>query len=161
MTLAYVGLGSNLDDPQQQVICALAALNELPSTRLSRRSSLYLSAPWGLVDQPNFINAVAEVKTELDAASLLAQLLELEIRLGHRRDGPRWGPRRIDLDLLVHGDEATSSPGLRLPHPRIGERAFVLMPLAELAPDLDLAGIGVITERLRHLDTSLCTRIDR
>ncbi len=161
MTLAYVGLGSNLDDPQQQVSSALAALDELPSTRLSRRSSLYRSAPWGLVDQPDFINAVAELETELDAAGLLAQLLELEVRLGRRRDGPRWGPRRIDLDLLVHGDEATNSAGLQLPHPRIGERAFVLMPLAELAPNLELVGIGVITERLRHIDISQCTRMEQ
>ncbi|MFZ2236139.1 MAG: 2-amino-4-hydroxy-6-hydroxymethyldihydropteridine diphosphokinase [Dokdonella sp.] len=159
MTLAYVGLGSNLDDPQQQVTAAITALDELPSTRLTRRSSLYRSAPWGLVDQPDFVNAVAEVDTELDASSLLAQLLELELRLGRRRDGLRWGPRRIDLDLLMHGDEATISTELQLPHPRIGERAFVLMPLAELAPDLELAGIGVITERLRHIDTSQCSRI--
>ncbi len=159
MTLAYVGLGSNLDNPEAQITAAIVALDQLPSTRLSRQSSLYRSAPWGLVDQPDFINAVAELETELDAASLLAQLLELELRLGRRRDGPRWGPRRIDLDLLVHGDAAIISPDLQLPHPRIGERAFVLMPLAELAPDLELAGIGVITERLRHIDTSQCTRI--
>ncbi len=161
MTLAYVGLGSNLDDPQQQVYCAIAALNDLPSTRLSRQSSLYRSAPWGIVDQPDFINAVAELETDLEAAELLEQLLELETRLGRLRDGSRWGPRRIDLDLLVHGDEAATSPGLQLPHPRIGERAFVLMPLAELAPDLELAGIGVISEQLRHIDTSQCTRIAR
>lgn len=159
MTLAYVGLGSNIDDPRQQVATAIAALDKLPSTRLSRYSSLYRSAPWGMVDQPDFFNAVAELQTELDAASLLEKLLEIEHRLGRRRDGLRWGPRRIDLDLLVHGVEATMSATLQLPHPRIGERAFVLMPLAEIAPDLELAGIGVITERLREIDTSQCMSI--
>lgn len=159
MTLAYVGLGSNLDDPQQQIDVAIAALEELPSTRRLRRSSLYRSTPWGLTDQPDFLNAVAELDTHLDAASLLAALLELENRLGRRRDGPRWGPRRIDLDLLAHGDQVVQSADLQLPHPRIGERAFVLMPLAELAPDLELAGIGVIKHRLRDIDTSQCMRI--
>lgn len=159
MTLAFVGLGSNLDNPQRQINVAIAALDELPSTRLSRHSSLYRSVPWGLIDQPDFLNAVAELETDLDAASLLANLLELELRLGRRRDGPRWGPRRIDLDLLAYGDETSLSAGLQLPHPRIGERAFVLMPLAELAPDLELVGIGVIKNRLREIDTRQCTRI--
>ena len=160
MTLAYIGLGSNLDDPRLQVNSALAALDGLPSTRLLRQSSLYRSAPWGLIDQPDFINAVAELETALDAASLLAKLIELELRLGRSLNSVRWGPRRIDLDLLVHGEETTTSPGLQLPHPRIGERAFVLMPLAELTPDLELVGIGFITKRLRDVDTSQCTRID-
>lgn len=159
MTLAYVGLGSNLDDPQHQINVAIAALDELHSTRLSRHSSVYRSAPCGLIDQPDFMNAVAELETDLDAASLLANLLELERRLGRRRDGPRWGPRRIDLDLLAYGDETSLSDGLQLPHPRIGERAFVLMPLAELVPDLELVGIGVIKDLLRDIDTRHCMRI--
>lgn len=159
MTLAYVGLGSNLDDPQHQINAAIAALEELPSTRRLRRSGLYRSAPWGITDQPDFLNAVAEIDTDLDATSLLASLLDIERRLGRRRDGQRWGPRRIDLDLLAHGDQTSLSAELQLPHPRIGERAFVLMPLAELAPDLELAGIGVIKDRLRDIDTRQCTRI--
>lgn len=159
MTLAYVGLGSNLDQPAEQIAKALAGLACLPMTHLLRRSSLYRSPPWGYADQPDFINAVAEIDTLLNPTDLLAELLTLEKHLGRLRDGPRWGPRRIDLDLLVHGDQPLASDTLQVPHPRIAERAFVLMPLIELVPDFELAGMGCASQLLERIASSDCTRI--
>lgn len=159
MSLAYVGLGSNLDQPAAQIAKALTGLAILPATQLLRQSSLYRSPPWGYPDQPDFINAVAELETQLDTVELLAEMLALEQRLGRRRDGPRWGPRLIDLDLLVHGDQELETETVQVPHPRIAERAFVLMPLAELAPNLDLAGMGRVSQLLERLPESDCTRI--
>ena len=159
MSLAYVGLGSNLDQPAAQIAKALTGLASLPATQLLRQSSLYRSPPWGYPDQPDFINAVAELETQLDTVELLAEMLALERRLGRRRDGPRWGPRLIDLDLLVHGDQELETETVQVPHPRIAERAFVLMPLAELAPNLDLAGMGRVSQLLERLPESDCTRI--
>ena len=159
MSLAYVGLGSNLDQPAEQIVKALAGLARLPTTSLLRQSSFYRSSPWGYSDQPDFINAVAELETQLDPTELLAELLELEQRLGRRRDGPRWGPRRIDLDLLVHGNHALATETVQVPHPRIAERAFVLMPLAELTPEMKLIGTGCVSILLEEIDKRSCTRI--
>lgn len=159
-TLAYVGLGSNLDEPLQQIALAVTGLAGLPGSQLLRRSRLYRSAPWGYTDQPAFVNAVVELETTLEPLALLAQLLAMETGLGRHRGGQRWGPRRIDLDLLLHGNSAISMPGLELPHPRISERAFVLMPLADLVPHYDMPGKGRIIDCLAHLDTADCFVID-
>lgn len=155
----YVALGSNLDDPRAQVERALAALDQLPQTRCVLRSSLYRSRPFGPVEQPDFVNAVAGLLTELEPATLLANLQALETSLGRERPVVRWGPRRIDLDLLVHGSARIAQPGLELPHPGIAERAFVLAPLAEIAPDLEVPGIGRVSALLAKLDSSGLERL--
>jgi 2-amino-4-hydroxy-6-hydroxymethyldihydropteridine diphosphokinase len=156
---AYVALGSNLDDPRSQVERAVAALAGLPDTRLVLRSSLYRTRPFGPVDQPDFVNAVAGLLTQLDPAALLAQLKALEARMGRERPVVRWGPRRIDLDLLVHGEARVATPGLEVPHPGIAERAFVLVPLAEIAPDLAVPGRGRVRDLLARLDSADLERL--
>ena len=150
---AYVALGSNLDDPRAQVERAFGALAGLRQTRLVLRSSLYSSTPLGPVAQPDFVNAVAGLLTEIEPDALLAALKDLEARLGRARPVVRWGPRRIDLDLLVHGAARSATDALQLPHPGIAERAFVLAPLAEIAPDLEVPGLGRVRELLSHVDT--------
>ncbi|KAA0010903.1 2-amino-4-hydroxy-6-hydroxymethyldihydropteridine diphosphokinase [Billgrantia pellis] len=130
---AFIGLGSNLDDPLDQVRRALEALAGLPLTTRIGTSRLYISRPVGPQDQPDFINAVAHLRTWLSPLALLDQLQALEQR--HRRIRQRhWGPRTLDLDLLLYGDETVERPRLRVPHPEMAKRAFVLLPLAELAP---------------------------
>jgi len=135
VTIAFVGIGSNLEDPEQQVKNAFAELDRLPHTRVVRRSSLYRSAPVGYDAQPDFINAVVQLETGLAAERLLAELQALEARHGRARSFPN-APRTLDLDLLLFGDARRSSPELTLPHPRMHERAFVLRPLLEIAPQL-------------------------
>ena len=156
---AYVALGSNLDDPQVQVGRAFNELGHLPDSRLVARSSLYRSRPLGPVSQPDFVNAVAGLLTQLEPAQLLAGLKSLEQRLGRARPVVRWGPRRIDLDLLVYGAAVIDEPELRIPHPGIAERAFVLAPLAEIAPDLDVPGLGRVTSLLARVAVSELERI--
>ncbi len=129
MALAYVGIGSNLGDPAARVRDAIAALASIGSVRA--RSSLYRSVPWGRTDQPAFINAVVRLETGLAPAALLDELKAIEARLG-RTPGERWGPRVIDLDILTYDDERVESAALRVPHPHLYERAFVLVPLAEI-----------------------------
>ncbi|MFZ1869348.1 MAG: 2-amino-4-hydroxy-6-hydroxymethyldihydropteridine diphosphokinase [Steroidobacteraceae bacterium] len=143
---AYIGLGSNLQDPRAQILRACAALERLPTTRKVGHSPLYRSKPFGPVSQPDFINAVAGVLTQLDSRTLLGELLALERAFGRPVARERWGPRIIDLDLLVHGRERRQEPGLTLPHPGIVERNFVLYPLGDLAPDLDVPGLGRVAE---------------
>jgi 2-amino-4-hydroxy-6-hydroxymethyldihydropteridine diphosphokinase len=143
---AYVGLGSNLDEPASQVRRALAALAELPGTRLVRQSSLYSSRPMGPVAQPDFINAVAGLLTQLDAAEFFGELRSLERALGRSRARERWGPRRIDLDLLMFAQLRQEGPELQLPHPGIVARNFVLYPLCEVAPELVVPGCGRVCE---------------
>jgi 2-amino-4-hydroxy-6-hydroxymethyldihydropteridine diphosphokinase len=140
-TRAYIALGSNLGDPLATVQAAFAALRTLPETTLVAASSLYRSAPVGLKHQPDFINAVAAVDTALGAAVLLEELFAIEARFGRRRDF-HHAPRTLDLDLLLYGSETCSTALLTLPHPRLHERAFVLLPLMELAPDIDIPGCG-------------------
>ncbi len=135
---AYIGLGSNLDDPVAQVRRALAALTTLPHSRRVAHSSLYRSRPLGPSDQPDYINAVAAVETELTPEALLAALQGLESTQGRRRDGQRWGPRTLDLDILLFGDTVMASAELVIPHPGLHEREFVLYPLQEIAPGLRL-----------------------
>jgi 2-amino-4-hydroxy-6-hydroxymethyldihydropteridine diphosphokinase len=143
---AYIGIGSNLQDPQAQVLRACEGLKRLPATRVLRVSPLYRSKPLGPVAQPDFVNAAAAVLTQLDSRALLQGLLALEGSLGRPPERERWGPRIIDLDLLIYGREQRQEPGITLPHPGIVERNFVLYPLADLAPDLDVPGLGRVAE---------------
>jgi len=136
MPRVFVGLGSNLGDRERNLRDAVERLREIGAVRLS---ALTDTDPVGVVDQPNFLNAVAELSSELSARELLDRLLEIERELGRdRAKERRWGPRTIDLDFLLYGDEVIEEPGLTLPHPRLAERRFVLEPLHELAPDLAL-----------------------
>ena len=141
-TPAWIGLGSNLDDPPRQLDAAIAGLARLPRTRLVAVSGRYGSDPVGPQDQPRFLNAAAALVTQLGAPELHAALRALETALGKRPPAVRFGPRRIDLDLLAYGSLTYRSDTLELPHPRLHERAFVLYPLAELAPELWIAGRG-------------------
>lgn len=143
MKTAYVALGANLDDPATTVRAAFAALANLPDSRIVHCSSLYRTAPVGLADQPEFINAVAEVETALAPEALLDALLEIEQRFGRIR-AERNGPRTLDLDLLLYNDQCVDLPRLTLPHPRLHLRAFVLQPLAEIAPNLTIPGRGTV-----------------
>jgi 2-amino-4-hydroxy-6-hydroxymethyldihydropteridine diphosphokinase len=143
---AYIGIGSNLQDPRAQVLTARTHLESLPQTRLVLASPLYASRPLGDIVQPDFVNAVAGVLTRLDAEALLGALRGIETALGRPAARERWGPRIIDLDLLSYGRERRSQGALLLPHPGIVERNFVLYPLADIAPDLDLPGLGRVAE---------------
>jgi 2-amino-4-hydroxy-6-hydroxymethyldihydropteridine diphosphokinase len=151
MTTAFIGLGSNLDDPARQVRRALSALDELPETRRVAASSLYGSTPMGPADQPDFINAVAKLDTRLSAPSLLAALQKLEHRAGRVRHR-HWGERTLDLDILLFGDQRHATPALHIPHPGLTERAFVLVPLAEIAPSLQLPDGRSISAHLDALN---------
>jgi 2-amino-4-hydroxy-6-hydroxymethyldihydropteridine diphosphokinase len=143
---AYIGLGSNLQDPRAQIRRACSGLQALAGTRLMRVSPLYRSKPFGPVRQPDFINAAAGVLTQLDARGLFCELLALERALGRPAERERWGPRIIDLDLLIFGQERRDDPDLTLPHPGIVERNFVLYPLCDLAPSLEVPGLGPVAE---------------
>ena len=147
MTLAYVGLGANLGEREAAVRRAAALIGAL------RLSSLRETEPWGMTDQPRFLNAVAEIDAELPPRELLARLVEVEQELGRVRDSERWGPRTIDLDLLVYGSETIDEDGLTVPHPRLHERLFVLEPLAELVPDLVVPGRGDVASLLARLQS--------
>src|SRR5213594_49520 len=138
---AFVGLGANLGDPEAQVRGALTALEAIRATRLVAASSLYRSTPVGVGGQPDFINAVAAIETARGARALLDELLGVEARFGRRREFP-GAPRTLDLDLLLYGDQFIDEPGLVVPHPRMHERAFVLAPLAEIAPETAVPGKG-------------------
>ena len=139
---AYIGVGSNLQSPARQVEAAIDQLSEIAKTRVVCSSSLYRSAPLGGIEQPDFVNAVAAVLTQLDPAELLAALHTIEAAHGRERDDTRWGPRVLDLDLLVYSDRRIEKPDLKIPHPGIGGRNFVLLPLGEIAPDLVVPGLG-------------------
>jgi 2-amino-4-hydroxy-6-hydroxymethyldihydropteridine diphosphokinase len=143
---AYVALGGNLQDPVAMVCAGMEALADLPATRLDRRSSLYRSAPVGMTAQPDFINAVCRLLTDLDPHALLGQLLDIETRHGRVREGPKWGPRTLDLDLLLFDEIVLTTPTLVLPHPGLHERAFVLYPLAQIEPALFVPGRGCVTQ---------------
>ena len=159
MTVAFIALGSNLGDAQGQVLGALGALDALPQTRLLARSSLYLTPPWGVLDQPAFVNAVAQVDTALTPHELLDALLKVERDAGRVRDGERWGPRTLDLDVLHMEGVALSDDRLTLPHPRMAQRAFVLLPLNDLAPALVVPGQGTVSELLAAIETTGCERL--
>src|SRR5581483_5792557 len=148
VTTAYIGLGSNLGDRESTI---LAAAERLGPHRLS---PIVETEPWGYADQPKFLNAVAEVETALGARALLDFLLEIERELGRVRDGPRYGPRSIDLDLLLFGDEVIDEPGLTVPHPRMAERLFVLEPLLALNPGLFVPGQGALEALVAGLQST-------
>jgi len=154
---AYLSLGGNLGDPAASMGAALAMLDDDPATKVVAVSSLYRTPPWGKTDQPDFLNAAAELSTTLPARALLELCLEAERRLKRVR-AERWGPRLIDIDILMFGDSEIHEPGLELPHPRMLERAFVLAPLAEIAPSLLLKGIRA-SGRLAALDTAGIERL--
>lgn len=147
MTLAYVGLGANLGDREASILRAAELIGAI------RLSPILETEPWGYADQPRFLNAVAELDAEVPPRALLERLLDAERRLGRVRTGPRFGPRTIDLDLLLYGDERVDEPGLEVPHPRLQERRFVLEPLAALAPELKIPGNGTVREALAGLQS--------
>ena len=152
MQRAYVGLGSNLGDREQTLRAAIGALAASPSVEVVAVSSLIDTEPVGYTAQPRFLNGVAALETELSARELLELLLEVERRFGRQRDGvPPQGPRTLDLDLLVYGTAEIEEPGLRVPHPRLHERGFVLEPLAEVAPGLEVPGKGKVQTLLARL----------
>lgn len=149
----FIGLGGNTGDPPANLQRAIAAIDAMPGTRVLARSRLYRSPAWGGVPQPDYTNAVVEVRTGLCARDLLQALLALEQAFGRdRRTAQRWGPRPLDCDILLYGDLHIDDPDLRVPHPRMAERAFVLLPLLELAPDLLIPGLGRIEPLVAALD---------
>ena len=156
--LAHIGLGANLADPVRQVRQGIRGLAALPRSRLIRHSALYRTAPVGEPDQPDFVNAVAVVDTALSAGELLRELLALEARHGRVRSKPN-APRTLDLDLLLFGGQVISEPGLEVPHPRMHQRAFVLVPLAEATPDALIPGHGSAAELAAQLADQPVTRI--
>ncbi len=153
---ACVGLGANLGDAAAAVRGAFPALDALPDTRLLAASRLYRTRAWGRTDQPDFINAAAVLETTLPALTLLQALLAIERGAGRMRGGGagRWGPRVLDLDLLLYGAEAIDAPGLQVPHPYLRMRAFVLVPLAEVAPDAPIPGHGTVAAALQAVDAA-------
>lgn len=155
--VAAIGLGGNLGDVASTLRDALQAIDGLPGTRLLRASPLYRTPAWGNTDQPDFVNAAALVETTLAPRALLDALLDLERRFGRRREaGPQWGPRVLDLDLLLYGSGVVDEPGLRVPHPHLHERAFALLPLARIAADIDVPGRGPVRTLLEAVDTRGC-----
>ncbi|HEX2668795.1 MAG TPA: 2-amino-4-hydroxy-6-hydroxymethyldihydropteridine diphosphokinase [Gammaproteobacteria bacterium] len=157
---AYVGLGANLQAPASQVRRALDELAAVPKTRITARSPLYKSPPLGPQDQPDYVNAVAAVETTLAPLELLAALRAIETAHGRRRDGTRWGPRSLDLDLLIYGDVTMQTPELTLPHPGVPERAFVLYPLHDIAPALVIPGLGAVSELRARLGDARIERLE-
>jgi 2-amino-4-hydroxy-6-hydroxymethyldihydropteridine diphosphokinase len=151
MPLVYIGLGANLGDREQTIRRALELLGSDPEIDVVAVSSLRETDPVGYTDQPEFLNGAAALRTELSPRTLLERLLRIERELGRERSGPRFGPRTIDLDLLVYGSEEVDEPGLKIPHPRLAEREFVLEPLAELDSDLDVPGKGSVRALLAAL----------
>jgi 2-amino-4-hydroxy-6-hydroxymethyldihydropteridine diphosphokinase len=148
VTLAYVGLGSNLGDREALIRGAAEAIGAV------RLSTIRETEPWGLEEQPRYLNAVAELETSLAPRRLLDRLLDVERQLGRERAGPRWGPRTIDLDLLLYGEQVIDEPGLRVPHPYLLERLFVLEPLAELIPAQRIPGNGTVSDALAGLQSA-------
>ena len=152
MHTAYIGIGSNLGERESTIRDALELLASDPELAVEAVSSIRETDPVGVVDQPRFLNAAIRLATDLAPHALLERLLAVETRLGRVRTGERYGPRTIDLDLLLYGDEIVDEPGLRVPHPRLAERRFVLEPLAELDPGLVVPGLGLIQTLLSELE---------
>ena len=150
MTVAFVGLGSNQAGPAEQIERALRELDALPHTRVVKRSSVYRTAPVGYADQPDFLNAVAQLETGMPAERLLAELHGIEDRHGRERPFPN-APRTLDLDLLLYGSAVLETASLQVPHPRMHERAFVLEPLAEIAPAAVVPGHGSVKDLLQRI----------
>ena len=157
---AWLGLGSNLQQPVAQLDDALRRLASHAEIALLKVSHFYRTPPWGDERQDEFINAVALVETGLDPVALLRVLQSIENDMGRQRGGRRWGPRIIDIDLLLYGDTSLRSPQLELPHPRMHERAFVMVPLCELDPTVDIPGHGAAGDLLPALDRTGISRLD-
>ena len=151
---AYIGIGSNLDDPLARVRSAFASLSRLDGTRLIRASGIYRTAPMGPVEQPDFYNAAAGLLTQLQPLVLLRSLKELELQLGREASTRRWGPRQIDFDVLVYGDVVMQEQALTLPHPGLVQRAFALVPLADIAPEMRVPGAGRVADLVAKCDRS-------
>lgn len=147
---AYIGLGGNLDEPAARIRAARAAIGVLPGIRELAFSSLYRSAPLGPAEQPDYVNAVMAVATSLSPLKLLDALQSVETAFGRVRLGERWGPRTLDLDLLLYGAEILANDRLTVPHPGLAQREFVLYPLLEIAPDLDIPGLGPLAALARR-----------
>lgn len=156
---AYIAVGANLADPIAQVRAGIEALAMLRDTRLARFSSLYKSGAVGYLDQPDFVNAVAEIETALAPRALLDELVRIERRHGRTREFAN-APRTLDLDILLYAEDVVNEPGLTIPHPRMHERAFVMVPLAEIAPEACVPGRGRASALLKHVDESTVTRIE-
>lgn len=157
---AYVGLGSNLGDSRGTIGRAVEALRAIGEIRSFTLASLYRTAPFGPVAQPHFVNTVAGVVTTLPPREFLARLRGIERALGRERTEVRWGPRTIDLDLLVQGNERIADEQLTLPHPGIAEREFVLVPLADVAPSLEVPGVGIVSDLLARVARGAVARIE-
>ena len=158
MTIAFVGVGSNLEEPVRQVEQALTELDGLPHSRVVRRSSLYRSAPLGYTAQPDFINAVAQLETGMPAERLLGELQAIESRHGRQRSFAN-APRTLDLDVLLYGNLVVKTEKLEIPHPRMHERAFVLKPLLEISPEASIPGVGAAADALRGVAGQVVERI--
>lgn len=156
--IAYIGLGSNLEDPPNQLQRAFAALDRLPGTRVIKQSSLYRSAPLGNPDQPDFVNAVAKISTDLMPQALLQALLEIEHSHGRVRNF-RNAPRTLDLDILLYDDAQLHEHGLTIPHPQMHLRAFVLQPLLEIAPDANIPAVGLAQRAIQDCQTQTLERL--
>lgn len=156
----FVGIGSNLDNPISKVRAGLAALAQVPHTRLVANSALYRNPPIGFAAQPDFVNAVAALETRLSPWSLLRHLQVIEARYGRVRTGRHWGPRTLDLDLLLYGKTQIETTGLTIPHPGLHERAFVLYPLYEISPDLEIPGHGPLRALLRCVSAEGLETVD-
>lgn len=156
---AFIGLGSNLENPAKQVLQAMQAIDRLPDTSVEARSSLYRSAPVGYLDQPDFINAVVRIKTALAPLDLLHALLDLEQENGRTREFQN-SPRTLDLDVLLYGDLQHHEQGLTLPHPQMHKRAFVLYPLLEIAPECKIPGVGAAVNFLQQCQDQQLDKLD-
>ncbi|MCY3803430.1 MAG: 2-amino-4-hydroxy-6-hydroxymethyldihydropteridine diphosphokinase [Gammaproteobacteria bacterium] len=157
--LAYIGLGSNLESPEKQLPRAMQTLQQLPDIQLLRSSSLYRSQPMGMAGQPDFVNAVAKISTDLYPMELLAILQEIEQQHQRVRTEERWGPRTLDLDILLYGDLQMHTKELQIPHPGISDREFVLIPLQEIEGDLVIPGKGSLRELIDKLPAYQLTKI--
>ncbi len=156
--IAYVGLGGNVGAVSDTLRQATRLLDRLPGTTVRSASHLYSTPAWGLEQQADFVNGVVELETTLSPQPLLQSLLRIELDFGRDRDaGLRWGPRTLDLDLLLYADLVLDETGLRLPHPHLHERAFALVPLLEIAPDILIPGLGSARDALSRLETSAIT----
>lgn len=158
----FIGLGSNLGDSIKTLQRAVDCIGQLSQTRLIRKSGLYHSPAWGGIEQPDYTNAVLEIETSLEPDALLNELLAIERNNGRiRLNEMRWGPRVLDCDILLFGERRLQTANLTVPHPRMAERAFVLMPLAEIAPDLVIPDLGELSSLIQHLDNVSIARIEQ
>ena len=158
---AWLGLGSNLQQPVSQLKDALGRLGLVEGIEILKASALYRTPPWGDDQQDDFINAVVQIETNLGPIPLLHALQSIENKMGRQRSGRRWGPRLIDIDLLLYGDQRVESEELELPHPRMHERAFVLIPLCELDNTVTIPGHGMAQELLQQLDSCGIFRLEK